>query len=416
VRTRSAAAAASTPPGGRPTDPGSASGAGERADSTRLPALDGLRGASFALVFFGHAGLIANSGLASLAMFAFFALSGFLITALIANEHDRFGSVALSRFFARRALRLLPALGLFLVCWLAVIVIFGHEPWTTSVPGGGPGAPEPFSVALEGVGAAIGYLTNWTTIFGLSSGYVAIDHLWSLAVEEQFYLGWAPLLVLLLRRGRRPAVLVATALAVASTVEAWCIWDGGRGGLHIYMGTDTRAGAFLLGGVVGLLWSRTTGSRPSRFVPIARRAAPAAACLALAALIWSLGGLRHTSDEGAYLSAYSLDTFAAPLLVAAIAWWPVPGGPRALTGRVLTYLGQRSYALYLWHYAWLTWLRSSGTIGVVVGLAASLACAEASWHLVELPALARKARFERDGAAKPREPLSLETTAASARP
>lgn len=367
---------------------------------TRLPALDGLRGICFALVFVGHAEVLPGSGAASLAMFLFFALSGFLITALLTSEHERQGSISLQRFFARRALRLVPALCVFLACWLAVVALLGGQHWMTTVPGQhGPGGGEPLGVAVEGIGAGLGYLTNWVTIYHLESGYVPLGHLWSLAVEEQFYLVCAPLLVICLARSRRFAAWAAAALALASTAEVAWIAAGGGSRLRIYMGSDTRAGAFLLGGAAAIAWTArrsdahvTADMRQTR----ARRhlAVPVTAVVAVAALGWSLGKQSGASSSTSYVTSFAVDTIAAPLLVLCIATWPGDGGPRLLTGRVVTYLGKRSYALYLWHYAWLTWLRGSGLLGVVAALAASLLCAELSWQLVEARALSLKARIE----------------------
>jgi peptidoglycan/LPS O-acetylase OafA/YrhL len=130
-----------------------------------VPALDGLRGAAFAMVFWGHVDLLDGSGTSAVAMFVLFAPSGLLITALL---------------------------------------VFGSHSWMTTVPDfHGPGGAEPLAVALEGVGAALAYVTNWLTIYHLESGYVPLGQLWSLAVEEQFYLIWAPAPVALLAVARR---------------------------------------------------------------------------------------------------------------------------------------------------------------------------------------------------------------------
>ncbi len=95
-------------------------------------------------------------------MFVFFALSGFLITALLVEERSTTGRVSLKNFFARRALRLLPALCFCLAGWFAVVLAMrGHAPWTTTVPGGGKGTGTSPLVGLEGVGGALLYITNW---------------------------------------------------------------------------------------------------------------------------------------------------------------------------------------------------------------------------------------------------------------
>jgi peptidoglycan/LPS O-acetylase OafA/YrhL len=351
------------------------------------------------MVFWGHADLVDGSGTSSVAMFLFFALSGFLITALLVAEHARTGTVSLRRFFARRALRLVPALAAFLACWLTVDVVLGAHRWMTTVPDfHGPGGAEPFPVALEGVGAALGYVTNWVTVYHLTSGYVPLGHLWSLAVEEQFYLFWAPALVALLAVARRRDVrrwsvlLGASALGIASTAWAATLATGPGPRIRIYMGTDTRAGAFLLGGAVAILSGSATGK--AAFAALRGRRTPVVmAVVAAVALAWTSWQMQFPVTPDAYVADWVVDTVAAPLLVLGLVTWPSPRGPHALTGRVVTYLGRRSYALYLWHYVWLTWLRGAGAVGVVEALVASVCCAEISWHLVEARALAYKKRF-----------------------
>jgi peptidoglycan/LPS O-acetylase OafA/YrhL len=350
------------------------------------PQLDGLRGLAWAGVFVGHAGLVPLAGVDEVAMYLFFGLSGFLITSVLLEEHARRGSISLRRFVVRRALRLLPALVTFLFAWLAVVAIFGRNDWMTTIPGfRHPGSPEPFSVALQGVGAALAYATNWVSIFGLFSGYVPLGHLWSLAVEEQVYLFWAPLLALLLFWRPRAAGIAAFVLAGASTCEA--IWLHANGhGWWAYTGTDCRSGAFLLGAAFALAWSNGSLAFLRR-----RGISSALAVVALCALLACAHPLAKGGTPTTYATAWAVATAAGPLLVVAV----LNGSgtvARVLAHRVATYLGRRSYALYLWHYVFLTWLRDLGNTGTAIALVLSLAVAEVSWHLVELPALRLKDR------------------------
>jgi len=156
------------------------------------------------------------------ALFVFFALSGFLITALLVQERSTTGRVSLKKFFARRVLRLVPALSFLLTGWLGVVLATrGHAPWTTTVPGGGTGTGTSALVALEGVAGAMLYVTNWAEIWGWFSGYVPLGHLWSLAVEEQFYLLWSPVVALILCRRSRTAVGWAAGLAAPPRSSTW---------------------------------------------------------------------------------------------------------------------------------------------------------------------------------------------------
>ena len=347
---------------------------------THIPALDGLRGVAWATVFATHAGLTEGVAGGQTVMFVFFGLSGFLITALIVNEHDTRGRVALGRFFARRAARLAPALVAFLVIWLGVVAIFGQDHWIGSVPGSSPGSAESLTVALQGVGAGLIYLTNWLGIFHVFTGYVPLGHLWSLAVEEQIYLFWAPLLVVLLLWRRRAALIGALVLSAASLVEVFLMVHAhhGGGGDRLYMGTDTRAAAFLVGGALAMLWARGGLSRwevghRSRLLMVS------ALVLIGASLLW----LHDGTDPLGYSVGWVAATIGGPLLVVALVMGRHGWVGHLLSGPQLTYLGRRSYALYLWHYVWLTWLRSLGWSGVGLALLLSLVSAELSWRLVE---------------------------------
>ena len=374
------------------------------------PSLDGLRALAFLGVFTDHAALVQGGDPGAVAMFLFFSLSGFLITSLIVRERWATGRFSLWRFLARRALRLLPALLLFLVVWFLVVLAFGQQRWITRVPGSVHGGSEPIGTALQAIGAAAGYFLNWVEIFHLFGHYVPIAHLWSLSVEEQFYLVWAPLLAVLLAWRLRAVQVVAVLLAASSLIELPLLYDGGRGELRIYMGTDTRAAAFVLGGALAVFWCRGG-------VRLLRRGmvGTAVAGVASAALVWALtplsetGALLAPSTGGAdFFARWIVSTLAAPLLVVAAASLETGLVRRLLSGRTLTYIGRRSYALYLWHYAWLTWMHSLGLLGVGVALAASFLCAEFSWRLVESRALSLKSKL-----APASDPLRRELVAAS---
>lgn len=360
---------------------------GYRRSLGHRPQLDGLRGLAWAGVFIGHAGLAPVPGIARIAMYLFFGLSGFLITAVILEEHHRRGAICLRRFFARRALRLLPALVVFLVGWLAVVAIFGGEAWMTTVPGTGPGGAQSLVGAIEGAAAALFYASNWLDIFRGFTGYLPLGHLWSLAVEEQVYVVWAPLLVVCWRFRRRAALPLAVLLACASTAEA--IWLGlsGRGNWS-YMGTDARAGAFLLGAAFALAWSR------GAFAVLQRQLVGAVVSGgSLLALFICSVPLATENSPRSYVVAWTVATIAGPLLVVSAVERGSGFIVTALSHPVMRYLGRRSYALYLWHYVFLTWFRDLGRPGVGVALIASLAAAELSWRLVESRALSLKERL-----------------------
>jgi peptidoglycan/LPS O-acetylase OafA/YrhL len=362
--------------------------------------LDGIRGLAFLAVFLGHAGLAPEFAVGQVAMFVFFGLSGFLITSLLAIEKGTSGHIALAGFYARRALRLVPALVAFLAVWLLVVLLLGHHAWMTTVPGaGGNGGGEPFTVALEGVGAGLTYMTNWFGLLGVFTGYVPLGHLWSLAVEEQLYLFWAPLLVILVARGHRTATGGALLLAGASFIDVVWLHHAHSTTPWVFYSTDSRAGVFLVGGALGLAWTGRT--EVARWW---RRLCTPVVIAAIGVLIWSAWVFDHRASAAIYCSAWVAVSIAAPLLVVAL----IDRSrtlPSVLSGPVLTYIGRRSYALYLWHYVWLTWLRNLGLVGVALALGASLVCAELSWRLVETPFLRMKARYVPVRAAEAKAPL-----------
>ncbi len=353
------------------------------------PALDGIRGIAWGIVFCSHA-FVVPLAVGQVGMFVFFALSGFLITGLLVEEHLRTGTVSLRNFFVRRGLRLLPGLAFFLLGWMVVVLATrGTAPWTTTVPGGGTGTGTAPWVALQGAAAAGLYVTNWAEIWGWFSGYVPIGHLWSLAVEEQFYLLWSPLAALLLcRRGRAAVGWAAGAAVVASFVDIALHSHGGLS-LRVDMGADTRAGAFLVGGALAVPWSRR-----ARWLQVLEgRWSPIVVAGSLITLGWGAWVL----DQNVSASLFTV-TWIAVSVVAALPVVAFLGDrPRSrssiVDSPVATYVGRRSYGLYLWHYVWLTWLASLGTLGVPLALLATFAAAEVSWRLVERPALSLKRRF-----------------------
>jgi len=353
------------------------------------PALDGLRGIAWGVVFVSHA-VTLKVAVGQVSMFVFFALSGFLITGLLLEEHAAAARVSLGRFFTRRALRLLPALVFFLAGWLVVVLATGgHAAWTTTVPNGGQGSGTSALTALEGTGAALAYVTNWAEACRWFTGYVPLGHLWSLAVEEQFYLLWSPAVALLVTRRSQTAVLwAAGAAAVASFVDV-ALRDGGGLTLALDMSTDTRAGAFLVGAVVAVAWAR--GAAWARAVE--ERGARATAVLSLGVMGWGSWVLAHHVARPLFAATWIAVSVAAGLLVVSCLGNEGRRGRGIASSAMATYVGRRSYALYLWHYVWLTWLAGLGLAGIPLALGASVATAELSWRLVERPALALKRRF-----------------------
>lgn len=373
----------------------------------RSPALDGLRGLALVWVVAYHF-TGADSWLpgAWIGLDVFFVLSGFLITAMLLDEVRVNGRVSLPLFYARRACRLLPALFAMLAVWTAMLLAFHDRPWFASVPGTDyPGSPVDLGGALEQVGITLAYGANW--LYALDGGRAPLAHLWSLAVEEQFYIVWPFVLLGLLaavRSSRRRLGLVV-GLAVVSAVLPLLYWDGGAGNDRIYFGTDTRAVGMLCGAVAALAWHRrkARGGGPARWA--AARAGAALALIGVFLLFVGNGPVKFVVGPAVMgLAAMQV----VPYLV------DVPNSPVArFSGhRVLEWLGQRSYAVYLWHYLFATWLRPLPEwLYLPLGIGASLLTAHLSWVLLESRVLRWSKRFRPAPAQTAPAPVPAESDA-----
>lgn len=350
------------------------------------PELDGVRAVAVVAVMAYHASINSAPG-GYLGVDVFFVLSGFLITTLLVQERDTHGNVRLGAFYARRALRLFPALALVLVaCSLYVLLR--------------PDAPE-VQGTWSMIAAAALYVANWGYALRATFRTDLVSHTWSLSIEEQFYLLWPVALVWLMGRrgGRRLALAVAAGLAVGLTL--WRVWlyYAGTALPRVSWGLDTRAGALLLGAAIGL--AAKEGMLPRRAVIGQAMAAVAAVELAWMFLSDRYGLVAISLDPGRQLvEGIVVADVAAALLVAGLV---IDGGGmvgQALRLRPVVWVGKVSYGLYLWHFPIDVVVTSertglSGPLNQVLRLALTAAVVVASYVLVERPFLARKRRFER---------------------
>ncbi|HZT64431.1 MAG TPA: acyltransferase [Acidimicrobiales bacterium] len=367
------------------------------------PAFDGLRGMAVLAVLAYHFRPFGAARGGWIGVDVFFALSGFLITTLLLNELALTGRVSLGRFHVRRALRLQPALWLFLASWLVAAMVLGRYYWFSTVPGFpvGHGAPLAPWVAVRGVIGTVAQIYNWMAIGHHSMP--PIGHVWSLAIEEQFYLVW-PVLLLLVVRLRPQAMLRLTGLmTVASSAACLVLAQAGVTDGRAYFGTDTRAQALLLGALVAQLYA--TGRFDSWAPRLTAKLLFGGAAVGIALITLLVDDHSRFRDLG----GFSLIDLASAVVVAGLASGVSSRASRLLSHPVIVWVGKRSYAIYLWNYVIATWLHPLGTIGFVPGLAASLGMAELSWRLVERRALSLKGRFGRRpepaaAAAPPRSP------------
>lgn len=354
----------------------------------RLPGLDGLRGIAVLAVIIYHADVSLLVG-GFLGVDVFFVLSGFLITSLLIEELARTNNVDRARFYMRRIRRLMPAL--FLVLFFSVLVsgLFVFDaayhvrrdlPW------------------------AITFVLNWSYLFFEQSYFVNISrppllqHLWSLSVEEQFYVIWPILLIALykVRIGnltpRVKIFFVSATLAIVST--AWMIYLSVTNGFpipndpsRVYFGTDTHAMGLLVGCAAAALW-RHEKLNP-RLTPDRATALNALGFFSLAGLayfFWFVSELNEFLYRGGFLVLSILT--AALVIVSAhpgLKFGSFLGNP------VLKWFGDRSYGIYLWHWPIFVLLRSGidvqwpEPIAFVVKIAIVLVVADLSYRFVEMP-------------------------------
>ena len=351
-------------------------------DQRYMPGLDGLRAvAVLAVIAFHEQFSWAPGGLLGVALF--FTLSGYLITDLLLSRWLATGRAHLANFWVRRARRLLPALFVMLAIVTAWVTLLDRARLAD----------------LRGaVAAAATYSSNWYLIvqgqsyFSRFAPPQPLDHLWSLAVEEQFYLIWPWLLLagLYFIRRRRSAsairwlALPTLALAAGSAVLMWVLYHPAVDPTRVYEGTDTRACGLLIGAALAMVWSSRTAGRAS--VTVARVLdVPALLGLAvIAVMIWRVGQYSTFLYHGGLV----LLGFATAAVVAACAATGSMVGA-ALGWRPLRWIGVRSYGIYLWHYPVIVLTTpanaSEDLPRAVWQIAASIAIAALSWKFVEEP-------------------------------
>ena len=329
------------------------------------PALDGLRGVAILLVILSHAHAPLFDG-AFFGVDLFFVLSGFLITSLLLMEFQQHGKLDYWRFYRRRFFRLMPALALFLGAYCLVAPIL----W--------PDLTDIYSDAL----VSILYLADYGIAFFDSPD--TLLHMWSLSVEEHFYLVWPPLLVLMLRKtmpGRVWAPLLA--LWVLSTLWRifWVMQD--QKFYEIFFRFDTRASGLLAGALLAALMME----RPQWIERLQSLRAYTMWFVLAVPLIMEL----EWDNQHAMVWGITVVECAAIVLLVSVQK-PVGVIYEMLTTPMLMRLGKLSYGIYLWHYPVVRYLRAdySWQVTVVAGLLISTALSALSFYTVERWALRRR--------------------------
>lgn len=363
-----------------PGDPAGLSGAlPTNLTKSHLPSLDGLRAvAAFSVVFY-HYGLGWSPG--GLGVLAFFVLSGFLITWLLLKEEGQSGAISLKLFYLRRSLRIFPA---FYAYWLllsaVLLVLHKSYPWTQAI-------------------CSLFYISNYyQALHGdPNSGF---SHTWSLGIEEQFYLLWPVLFLLLKSTRRRLRFLIAAVLSIALYREA-LVFVLQRDQGYIYEAFDTRADHLLIGCLLAValrsgawsgLWLRLCSSPWLVAIPLGLLAISSALALQL--------GATYRDAVG-----FVIDPLLVVVLIVQTIAYPAAGFGPVLNWGWIRYLGTISYSVYLYQQLVVDPVRklTAGwpAISLLATILAVMAMASASYWIVERPFLRLKARFETGGSGRP---------------
>ena len=343
--------------------------------SRRLPCLDGLRAVAAFLVVFFHFGVPYVSG--GLGVLIFFVLSGFLITWLMLQEDEATHTVNLRAFYMRRVLRIFPAF----YCYAALILAYALV----------RGRP----VVWPQAGASLLYFNNYyQAIFGDPN--TGFSHTWSLAIEEQYYLLWPPVFLLIRPDRRRVRTFLMLAIGAvwihrALLVFVFRVHEG-----YIYEAFDTRVDHLLIGCLLAV--ALNSGAWPRLWERVCARpvyAGLTAAVLAVSSAIEAVFGPAYRDSIGCLINPL----LAAILIAQLIAMHGTAGG-RLVDWPAFRYLGRISYSIYLYQQFLIDapkkyFPSAPFVVQLMISAAVIVAAASLSYWLVERPFLSLKKRFER---------------------
>ncbi|MEY2300877.1 acyltransferase family protein [Bacillus tropicus] len=348
-------------------------------NSRYMVGLDSLRGLAILGVILYHINFNWMPG-GFLGVTVFFVLSGYLITDILAMEWKRNKRIDLKKFWLSRARRLLPGMIVMLVITLAWITIF-HSSLLEKMRGDSL--------------AALFYVSNWWYIYHKLSYFdnfnqiSPLNHFWSLAVEEQFYVVW-PFIISLglyyIKKQSRMILLICLGI-FASALAMTILYEPGVDPSRIYYGTDTRAFSLLIGAVLALVWP--SNRLANKIIPKARFILDVVGGIALI-IILVMFWKTNQYDPFLYKGGMVLLSIATALLVANLAH-PASRIAQFLRFRPLRWVGVRSYGIYLWHYPILTLTTPKVTVGdfsiirAILQFLLIILIAQISWKFIEKP-------------------------------
>ena len=340
------------------------------------PALDGVRACAVLMVMAHHTYLPYFRG-GSLGVDVFFVLSGFLISSLLLGEWNKTGTISFRKFYLRRALRLLPALFLFLISVEAFTLVMRRGPHFLDIQ--------------KAILAVLFYVSNWFNILRPDS-LGPLSHAWSLSIEEQFYFLWPPLLLVLLRFRLRIPRLVAVIIFLcgAVAIHRALLWTGDASGWRIYNGLDTRIDELLAGCALAAAFMAGWGERKPLQSFVRFSYWPAIAFILYLVAKPLPAGIMYRFGWPV------VELCLAVILYRLVAWKATPLH-RWLQSKPLVWIGRISYGLYLWHYPIFeragSW-KSLGVLAIPTAWLLTFALATLSFYLVETPFLRLKSQFE----------------------
>ena len=306
-----------------------------------IPALDGLRALAVLAVLFYHGDVKWMPG-GFLGVDVFFVISGYLITCLLLGDWRQYHAIRFGRFYLRRARRLLPALFLMLGVVALYSVLF---------------LPDTLDELRGQLFGAVAYIENWWLTFHDVSYFVAagrpplLRHLWSLAVEEQFYLIWPLILAVILKfwgNDRRKVFGIVVGLAAFSAILMAVLYEPYHDPSRVYFGTDTRASTMLIGACLAFVWSPwrlTRDTAPQR----ARSCSTASRPSGWSGVVWFFLNAGEF-DPWMYRGGFTVLALFSALLLAGTVHPASRLAPAVFGFSLFRWIGVRSYGIYLWHW------------------------------------------------------------------